>query len=66
MVTRAQLVATAVGALRERLADDIKAGDVEVSSVTHRAPAIAAVGGAPRLYVTVEIVVDAPDAEVAS
>lgn len=29
-MTRAQLVATAVGALRERLADD--AGDIEVSA----------------------------------
>lgn len=63
-MTRAQLVATAIGALRERLADE--AGDIEVSVSHARNPSIAAVGGAPRLYVTVEIVVDAPDAEVKS
>lgn len=58
--TRAEEAALIVAYARERLSD---LGDTEVSVSTSRGAKVAATGGPAVLYLTVEIQIDAPDAE---
>ena len=58
--TRAEAARVIAAYARERLAD---IGDTEVSVSTSRGARVAATGGPSVLYLTVEIQIDAPDAE---
>lgn len=58
--TRAEEASRILAYARERLAD---LGDAEVSIATDRSPRVAALGGPVVLRISVEILIDAPDAQ---